>query len=49
MSPTIGGFNPSKTFGGDRARIMFPLKNEFDDTSEKKDFNFTKDFSINKK
>jgi hypothetical protein len=27
LSPNIGSFNPSKTFGGDRARVMFPLKN----------------------
>jgi hypothetical protein len=27
---------------------MFPLKNEFDDSNDKKEFNFSKDFSINK-
>lgn len=26
---TGGGFNPSRTFGGERARMMFPLK-DFD-------------------
>ena len=35
-SPSIQSFNPSKTFGGDRARVMFPLKNEFDDSVERK-------------
>ena len=27
---------------------MFPLKNDFEDSNEKKEFNFSKDFSINK-
>jgi hypothetical protein len=27
---------------------MFPLKGEFEDSSDKKEFNFSKDFSINK-
>jgi len=31
-----GGFNPSKTFGGERARMMFPIKNDMDDFSEQK-------------
>lgn len=31
-----GSFNPSKTFGGERARMMFPLKNDMDDFSEQK-------------
>jgi len=26
-SSPVMSFNPSKTFGGDRARVMFPLKN----------------------
>ena len=36
-----GGFNPSKTFGGERARAMFPLK----DYDEAQNYNFGKDFS----
>lgn len=31
-----GGFNPSKTFGGERARMMF-MKGDMDDTAEKKE------------
>ena len=31
-----GSFNPSKTFGGERARMMFPIKNQMDDTAEQK-------------
>ena len=27
---------------------MFPLKNEFDDLNDKKELNFSKDFSVNK-
>jgi len=30
------GFNPSKTFEGERARIMFQIKNDIDDFSEQK-------------
>ena len=32
----MGGFNPSKTFGGEKARTMF-VKNDLDDFGEKKE------------
>ena len=38
-------FNPSKTFGGVRSKgPMFPLAAEFDNM-DKKEFNFSKDYS----
>lgn len=35
---TSGGFNPSKTFGGEKARMMFPLK----DIDDSPSYNFSK-------
>lgn len=44
-----GAFNPSKTFGGEKARMMFPLK-DFDDSQQqtKPQYSFSKDFSKEK-
>jgi hypothetical protein len=47
-TPT-GAFNPSKTFGGERARMMFPLKSDIDDFSEqKKDVNYNQNQNFGK-
>ncbi len=39
------GFNPSKTFGGEKARMMFPLKEYDDQMADRQNYNFSKDFS----
>lgn len=41
------GFNPSKTFGGERARMMFPLKSDSDDLVEKDKFGGGGSFNFN--
>ena len=43
-----GGFNPSRTFGGERARMMFPLKDFDDSQQDRQSHNFSKDFSKDK-
>lgn len=42
-----GGFNPSRTFGGERARMMFPLK-DFEDNPVDRNNAMSKDFSKDK-
>ena len=37
-------FNPSRTFGGDKAKIMFPLK-DYEETGDKLNPNYSKDLS----
>lgn len=49
QSPSIGAsFNPSKTFGGDRARVMFPLKNDPEDGTSGKEWGFASSANRNK-
>lgn len=42
---TPGSFNPSKTFGGEKARMMFPLKDIDEPMADRQNYNFSKDFS----
>lgn len=48
VEDTAGGFNPSKTFGGERARMMFPLKDFDEPIADRQNYNFSKDFSKDK-
>lgn len=48
VEESSGSFNPSKTFGGERARMMFPLKDFDEPSADRQNYNFSKDFSKDK-